>query len=880
MSLSSDTSRNDYVGNGNVNEYSYTFKIFEETDLVAVVRDTDGVETPLVRTNDFTVAGAGDAGGGSITLVDSGQAWLDVDGNLLSGYVLTLLRVLTIEQETDLRNQGEYYPEDVENQFDKGIAIAQQQQDQIDRSMKLPQTVSAEDFDPTLPADIVGASAKVPSFNDAGDGFRPASEWPSVTDIAQAAANATAAAASAAAAASSAVDAQTAENNAETAETNAETAQAAAEVAQAAAELAETHAETAETNAETAQTAAETARDLAMNWADKTNGVVASSEYSAKAYAVGGTGVTDTAGKGAAKEWANKTSGTVDGTEYSAKKYANDSAASAATATTQAGNASTSATTATTQAGIATTKAAEAAASAAAAALVVAGLLISADTNDSATGNIDALTTSGLGSVRLTGAAPVLRGINSGVDGKILFLNNASSIDLVVKNEDSNPTAANRITTGTGADLTVKIGSILILKYDNTNQRWKVAGGAGGSGFNGFVAAKTANYTVVTADNGKCIKLDSTGGSFTITLPSAPASGFEVDLKDIVGASATFPIFVDPNSQTIDGDTGNDIINIGYENIKYTFDGTGWVRRSIFVFGSNVAGRALVTGGYVSGTPNNTVDYFALNILSNAVDFGDLTTARGSGAKMSSSTRGVLMGGASVDGGTSSGVIDYCTMATTGNFTSFGSMLEGRRGPGGCSSATRGIGMGGFDGSTYDVTSEYITIATTGGGTNFGNITTGRYSQSGCSTTTRGLCVGGNVPADTANNTVDYCTIASAGAFTDFGDLTQNVGGPGALSNSTRGIRTGGSGPTAVTDYCTMASTANFTSFGNLSVSRSSHDSTNNPTRGVSAGGSTGSVSNVIDYCTIATTAAWTDFADLTVSRQSVNALSTSHGGL
>lgn len=60
-------------------------------------------------------------------------------------------------------------------------------------------------------------------------------------------------------------------------------------------------------------------------WASKTDGVVASSEYSAKAYAIGGTGVTNTAGKGAAKEWANKTGGTVDGTEYSAKKYAQDS---------------------------------------------------------------------------------------------------------------------------------------------------------------------------------------------------------------------------------------------------------------------------------------------------------------------------------------------------------------------------------------------------------------------------------------------------------------------------------------------------------------------------------------------------------------------------
>jgi len=67
---------------------------------------------------------------------------------------------------------------------------------------------------------------------------------------------------------------------------------------------------------------------LAEEWASKTDGVVASSEYSAKAYAIGGTGVTDTAGKGAAKEWATAAEDdTVDGTEYSAKHYAAKAAA-------------------------------------------------------------------------------------------------------------------------------------------------------------------------------------------------------------------------------------------------------------------------------------------------------------------------------------------------------------------------------------------------------------------------------------------------------------------------------------------------------------------------------------------------------------------------
>ena len=64
------------------------------------------------------------------------------------------------------------------------------------------------------------------------------------------------------------------------------------------------------------------------NWAKKTDGVVADSEYSSKAYAIGGTGITDTAGKGASKEWALEVSGTVDGTSYSSKEYAQGTQAS------------------------------------------------------------------------------------------------------------------------------------------------------------------------------------------------------------------------------------------------------------------------------------------------------------------------------------------------------------------------------------------------------------------------------------------------------------------------------------------------------------------------------------------------------------------------
>lgn len=95
----------------------------------------------------------------------------------------------------------------------------------------------------------------------------------------------------------------------------------------------------AKEDAEDAAVSALDSKNLAEDWARKTDGLVEATDYSAKAWSVGGTGVTD--GDGAAKEWATKTGGTVDGSDYSAKHYANNADASAFAAgvsETNAGN--------------------------------------------------------------------------------------------------------------------------------------------------------------------------------------------------------------------------------------------------------------------------------------------------------------------------------------------------------------------------------------------------------------------------------------------------------------------------------------------------------------------------------------------------------------
>ena len=178
MSLSSTNNRNDYLGNDSTPDYDYTFRIFSRTDLLVTVRDPDtDVETTLTIDVDYTPDGVGDAGGGQITLIDASQAWISADGDLDTNWVLTIRRVRPLTQLADIRNQGEFFPETHEDVFDHLIMIDQQQQDEINRSVKLAETIASEDFDPTLPLDIQDHPNEAIVVNATGDGldFYPAS---------------------------------------------------------------------------------------------------------------------------------------------------------------------------------------------------------------------------------------------------------------------------------------------------------------------------------------------------------------------------------------------------------------------------------------------------------------------------------------------------------------------------------------------------------------------------------------------------------------------------------------------------------------------------------------------------------------------------------
>jgi len=202
MTILSSVSRVDYIGTGGVSTYDFTFKVLSSNDLFITQRDTDNIETTLVLGTDYTVTLNGN-GTGTITLTG---------GNLTSGYSLTIRRVREIKQETDIRGQGAFFPEIHEDEFDSQIMIDQQQQDEINRAIKLPETISSSVFSNTIPANILESPNKVLAINSDADAFVLG---PTISEISSAQSYATLAA-------SAAASAETAYSNFENLFTNSE----------------------------------------------------------------------------------------------------------------------------------------------------------------------------------------------------------------------------------------------------------------------------------------------------------------------------------------------------------------------------------------------------------------------------------------------------------------------------------------------------------------------------------------------------------------------------------------------------------------------------------------------------------------------------------
>ena len=292
-----------------------------------------------------------------------------------------------------------------------------------------------------------------------------------------------------------------------------------------------------------------------------------------------------------------------------------------------------------------------------------------------------------------------------------------------------------------------------------------------------------------------------------------------------------------------------------------------------------------LTGGGFASSKSDVIDYFTISTLGNAQDFGNLSEARYWTSSHASSTRGVWGGGAvSPTSPNKTDRIDYVTIASTGDAIDFGNLDSARYGLGSCSNQTRGLFAGGYQPPGSQIGNvDYITIASTGNAKDFGDLTVARNYMSALASSVRGVFLSGRSGTNpyTYYDTIDYVTISSQGNVQDFGNLLASVSSGQAASNPTRAIYASNENtPTNTIQFITIATTGNAQDFGDLTANQMQGSATASSTRGIISGGYVAAYVDTIQFVTIATTGNATDFGNLTVARGNNGSCSNGHGGL
>ena len=159
MTISTTVIKNSYSGNGSNDTFAYTFKISADADMQVIIRAATGTETVKSLTTHYTVTGAGNANGGNVVFTS---------GNIPTNTETVVLRRNTTQtQGVDLVENDPFTAESVEGAFDKNLSIAQELQEQVDRSLKISRTNTMTSTEFTTSA--TDRASKILAFDTNGE---------------------------------------------------------------------------------------------------------------------------------------------------------------------------------------------------------------------------------------------------------------------------------------------------------------------------------------------------------------------------------------------------------------------------------------------------------------------------------------------------------------------------------------------------------------------------------------------------------------------------------------------------------------------------------------------------------------------------------------
>ncbi len=158
--------------------------------------------------------------------------------------------------------------------------------------------------------------------------------------------------------------------------------------------------------------------------------------------------------------------------------------------------------------------------------------------------------------IKVTNAS--LTSINNIVpkDDEILILMNGTGVAITIT-ENSGGTAANRIITGTGANLSLANGASLWLAYDTDATRWRIIGGSGSGGGSSTIETTISTDTTLTEDpasKNRTWLIDASAGDIVVTLMAASATtiGSNFQFKRIDAVETNTVTIVRAGADTID----------------------------------------------------------------------------------------------------------------------------------------------------------------------------------------------------------------------------------------------------------------------------------------------------------------------------------------
>lgn len=164
MTVTNQTKKVTANANGSATVFSFSpIVIFDTPDIEVVHVDALGVETVLTEGTgafpNYAVVPATGSFPSANGVTGSIRVPEDEIVPLVSGISVVMKRLLTLEQQVDLENQGGYFPDVQETALDKNIMIDLQQQEEVDRSLKILTSESAT-VNADLPAAVADAFLK------------------------------------------------------------------------------------------------------------------------------------------------------------------------------------------------------------------------------------------------------------------------------------------------------------------------------------------------------------------------------------------------------------------------------------------------------------------------------------------------------------------------------------------------------------------------------------------------------------------------------------------------------------------------------------------------------------------------------------------------